>query len=332
MTSDERGMTGIGVLILFIALVLVAAIASGLILDTAGLLQNKAQNTGEQATSEVSDRLSVLSTSGEVKTTDDIATAANGNVADGSTGDQTGVSYTPTENQTVLFVELSNYSFDTEEQVDIVLQNATAGTNLSTATISASEVSTGSEETYRVSFDQHIQSGDQYDVLIDTSGTMTHGGDVALQIDDGETNRVNQLSMTVYRSPGAGDVDLQQATVEYFSPDGTAFLIHEAEYNELSSSDLEDFSDNLGTFSTEAVKDDDNSVPVLNSRDDRASMIVPLYERPDGMTTGEPEAMDYLDPGASATIRITTQSGATTTQIVNVPESLAGHAGSTVML
>jgi len=44
--TDERGMTGIGVLILFIALVLVAAIASCLIADASRVLQNTAQNTG----------------------------------------------------------------------------------------------------------------------------------------------------------------------------------------------------------------------------------------------------------------------------------------------
>jgi archaellin len=63
----RRGITGIGILILFVALVLVAAIASGVILDTAGFLQNKAADTGQDATAQVSDRLRVISVTGEVE-------------------------------------------------------------------------------------------------------------------------------------------------------------------------------------------------------------------------------------------------------------------------
>jgi flagellin FlaB len=61
----------------FIAMVLVAAIAAGVLINTAGFLQTQAEATGQESTSQVSDRLQVVSTSGEVTGSNDGINALN---------------------------------------------------------------------------------------------------------------------------------------------------------------------------------------------------------------------------------------------------------------
>jgi flagellin FlaB len=64
--DDDRGQVGIGTLIVFIAMVLVAAIAAGVLINTAGFLQSSAEETGQQSSDQVTNRLEVVSTVGTV--------------------------------------------------------------------------------------------------------------------------------------------------------------------------------------------------------------------------------------------------------------------------
>jgi len=71
----DRGQVGIGTLIIFIALVLVAAVAAGVLVNTAGDLQSKAAATGEDAQAGVSNQIEVVSATGvDVQTDKDVDT------------------------------------------------------------------------------------------------------------------------------------------------------------------------------------------------------------------------------------------------------------------
>ncbi len=71
---DKKGEMGVGTLIVFIAMLLVAAVAAGVLLQTAGSLQEKSLSTGQQAKSQISTNARVI----EVSATD----GRNGNLTD----------------------------------------------------------------------------------------------------------------------------------------------------------------------------------------------------------------------------------------------------------
>ena len=59
--QDNWAAIGIGAMIVFISLILVAAVASAVIIQTAEKLQQNAQRTGDDTSDELSGKLTILS-------------------------------------------------------------------------------------------------------------------------------------------------------------------------------------------------------------------------------------------------------------------------------
>ena len=191
--DEERGQVGIGTLIVFIAMVLVAAIAAGVLINTAGFLQTKSEQTGQQSSAQVTDRLEPV--------------AKTGHVSD---------------------------------------------------------------------------SGD-----------------------------IDKIDMVIQKSPGAGDINLERATLEFVGPAGV---------------DRVELSASTSGIDFEALADDgDGSVTtgsyILSDKTDRVVLTLTV----DQFTDSDDNAFTNLEEGDEATIRINTESGATSIIRVKVPQSLAGE-------
>jgi len=157
--DTDRGQVGIGTLIVFIAMVLVAAIAAGVLINTAGLLQTQAEATGEESSQQVSDRLQIQSATGNVTTAGDI--------------DSLNITVTKAPGADDIQLENVTYEFVTSNQV---ITDVVAPGQISAITSSTTDnVITDRSDRYQLEFNStdhfnnNFQGGDRVTVTLTTA-------------------------------------------------------------------------------------------------------------------------------------------------------------------
>jgi len=163
ITDTDRGQVGIGTLIVFIAMVLVAAIAAGVLINTAEMLQTQAEATGEESSQQVADRLQIQS--------------ATGNVTADGTVDRVNITVTKAPGAGDIQLENVTYEFVTADSVETDVINGTgSGTSIDTITAATDDtVITDRGDRYILNFTADtaiggdLEGGDQVTVTLTTA-------------------------------------------------------------------------------------------------------------------------------------------------------------------
>ncbi|WP_134671402.1 archaellin/type IV pilin N-terminal domain-containing protein [Halorussus marinus] len=313
-----RGQVGIGTLVVFIAMVLVASIASGVLINTAGVLQTRSEQTGEESVAMVTDRLTVTGKYGRVGDGGDQILLDSSDSASTEDDEKTKESFTVQSGEKLQvntqgsscgdpnYLVVNGTSSDNRLQNNdqLLVENAgdgrirfthldDAGNLVGTIETAGSPVSLRAEGGEGCDYEEiyfREQQDYESDFLVDETGTA----DVSLT-----DEYVDRIDVTVKRSPGSDALDLSEMTVVYNGPENLRHL----SYSEASADE--------SNFTVESVQ---GSGPVLANVSDTATVRLNATALSDGAG---------LSPGADLTVYAVTRSGARIPVHLSVPDHLS---------
>ncbi|SDJ18260.1 flagellin FlaB [Halovenus aranensis] len=293
--KNERGQVGIGTLIVFIAMVLVAAIAAGVLINTAGFLQTQAEDTGTESTAQVADNLNVITQVGQVGFdgvfTDETAANAPENSGDADKIEELRIGVQPAAGSNdVNLAELTMQYVSDNEFANIV-----AGHNIN-------ELETVSNISY---FDNGTVEYWHQAAFEDRENDTRAGGD---------TDPENIVSV-----PGEASYVVEPVKA---ADDTDVIMTENTDRYEI----VIPLDDTQTAFNHSRALGDDADNDGINQIDfsDSADVFNDTFAVPNEETV-QP-GLDLLKEGNNVELKITTEVGAQTVAFLQVPDSLSADA------
>jgi archaeal flagellin FlaB len=292
--NSDRGQVGIGTLIVFIAMVLVAAIAAGVLINTAGSLQSQASDTGSETQDAVANQIEVVHAAGNVDDSGEYVEEVDMTLMKSAGSNEIDlnsmtVQYTSDHTDETLMLDDGELSSDS-------ISGDNGGTSLTTT-----------EDRVQLSLDTgalEAEEGDDLSALIEEEDIASEEAEEDIETDVDYDTEEEQFVVTVVNNE---DVDVTVTAEEDLNDEEADVTIEAEDEGEITlDPDLDE--DNEGDEFTVTVEVDDD--------DDEGSdfTFVDTYE-------GDVIFHSGLETGSSATVALVDQSGAQFTYGITVPST-----------